>query len=167
MLSAATTAFARRGYFGTTTNEVAAEAGISQPYVVQYFGSKESLFLQVHERAGRLMTEQMRSVASDSASMSTFVADYKTAVVEPKLLLVMMHAVYAAQVPSIGDRARALFVQMYDILVKEAHATPEQAYEFMSKSLLLNTVLAMDVESHLDEYPWVKPLLNLISDNSG
>jgi AcrR family transcriptional regulator len=167
LLSAATTAFARRGYFGTTTNEVAAEAGISQPYVVQYFGSKESLFLQVHERAGRIVSEQMRSVAAESASMSTFVADYKRIVVEPKLLLVIMHAIFAASVPSIGDRARKLFVEMYDILANEAHATPEQAYEFLGKSLLLNTMLAMDVESHLDENPWVKPLLDLVYDKQG
>ena len=167
MLSAATTAFARRGYFGTTTNEVAAEAGISQPYVVQYFGSKEQLFLQVHERAGRLVSEQMRSVAAEAASMSTFVADYKRVVVEPKLLLVIMHAIFAASVPSIGDRARSLFVLMYDILTNEAHASPEQAHDFLGKSLLLNTVLAMDIESHLDENPWVKPLLDLVNDNSG
>src|SRR5690606_3960128 len=120
LLSAATTAFARRGYFGTTTNEVAVEAGISQPYVVQYFGSKESLFLQVHERAGRLVTEKMHDVAAQSATMSTFVADYKKIVVDPKLLLVIMHAVFAASVESIGDRARQLFVSMYDILTQEA-----------------------------------------------
>lgn len=162
LLSAATVAFARRGYFGTTTNEVAAEAGISQPYVVQYFGSKESLFLQVHERSGRLVTEQMRSVAAESASMSTFVADFRKVVVDPTLLLVIMHAIFAASVPSIGDQARKLFVLMYDILTREAHATAEQAHDFLGKSLLLNTVLAMDIESHLNENPWVKPLLDLI-----
>lgn len=166
LLSAATRAFARRGYFGTTTNEVAAEAGISQPYVVQYFGSKESLFLQVHERAGRLVTEKMRAVAFASASMSTFVADYRKIVVDPVLLLVIMHAVFAASVPSIGDRARELFVRMYDILTSEAHASPEQAHDFLAKSLLLNTVLAMDIESHLDENPWVRPLLDLINSSA-
>lgn len=166
LLAAATTAFARRGYFGTTTNEVAVEAGISQPYVVQYFGSKESLFLQVHERAGRLLTEKMRSVAAESASMSRFVADYKKIVVDSRLLLVVMHAVFASSVPSIGDRARSLFVSMYDILTQDAHASPEQAHDFLGKSLLLNTVLAMDIEAHLDENPWVKPLLDLINDTA-
>lgn len=166
LLSAATTAFARRGYFGTTTNEVALEAGISQPYVVQYFGSKESMFLQVHERAGRIVTEQMRSVATSAASMSTFTADYKKIVVDPKLLLVIMHAIFAASVESIGVRARELFATMYTILTKEAGATPEQAYEFLGKSLLLNTMLAMDIESHLDENPWVAPLLELVFDDA-
>lgn len=166
LLSAATTAFARRGYFGTTTNEVALEAGISQPYVVQYFGSKESLFLQVHERAGRIVTEQMRSVATASETMSTFTADYKRVVVDPKLLLVIMHAIFSASVESIGDRARKLFVLMYEILTQEAGATPEQAHDFLGKSLLLNTMLAMDIESHLDENPWVAPLLDLVRDNT-
>lgn len=164
LLSAATTAFARRGYFGTTTNQVAAEAGISQPYVVQYFGSKESLFLQVHERAGRLVAGQMREVASSSSDMSDFDVDYKKIVLEPALLLVIMHAIFAASVPSIGDAARTLFVRMYEILTEEAKATPAQAHDFLGKSLLLNTVLAMDIENHLDENPWVQPLLDLIHD---
>lgn len=166
LLSAATTAFARRGYFGTTTNEVAAEAGISQPYVVQYFGSKEKLFLQVHDRAGRLVTDKMRDVASASASMPSFVADYTKIVVEPQLLLVIMHAIFAASVESIGVRARALFVLMFQILTQEAGATPAQAHDFLGKSLLLNTVIAMDIESHLDENPWVQPLLDLIRDDA-
>ncbi|MBX3093247.1 MAG: TetR/AcrR family transcriptional regulator [Cryobacterium sp.] len=164
LLSAATIAFARRGYFGTTTNEVAVEAGISQPYVVQYFGSKESLFLQVHERAGRIVTEQMRSVAEASASMSTFVADYKRMVVDPALMLVIMHAIYAASVESIGDRARGLLMVMYEILTGDAGATPEQAHDFLGKSLLINTLIAMDIESHLDDSPWVAPLLELVRD---
>lgn len=166
LLSAATIAFARRGYFGTTTNEVAVEAGISQPYVVQYFGSKESLFLQVHERAGRLVSEKMRAVAASSASMSSFTVDYKKIVLDPALLLVIMHAIFAASVPSIGDAARKLFMTMYEILTQEANATPEQAHDFLGKSLLLNTVLAMDIENHLEENSWVRPLLDLIHDRA-
>lgn len=141
------------------------EAGISQPYVVQYFGSKEQLFLQVHERAGRLVTETMRDVAASAATMPTFVADYKRVVVEPQLLLVIMHAIFAASVDSIAVRARELFARMYGILTEEAGATPEQAHEFLGKSLLLNTMIAMDIESHLDENPWVKPLLDLAYDH--
>ena len=42
--------FAARGYFGTTTTEVAKEAGISQAYVYRLFPNKESLFVAVVER---------------------------------------------------------------------------------------------------------------------
>jgi AcrR family transcriptional regulator len=42
--------FAARGYFGTTTTEVAKEAGISQAYVYRLFPNKELLFVAVVER---------------------------------------------------------------------------------------------------------------------
>src|SRR3954454_25318426 len=51
VLAAATRAFARTGYAGTSTDAVAREAGVSQPYVVRMFGTKLDLFLAVFDRA--------------------------------------------------------------------------------------------------------------------
>ena len=51
VLAAATRAFARSGYAGTSTDAVAKEAGVSQPYVVRIFGTKLDLFLEVFDRA--------------------------------------------------------------------------------------------------------------------
>src|SRR5690348_7366167 len=45
ILRAALAVFGARGYEGATTDEVARAAGVSQPYVVRLFGSKENLFL--------------------------------------------------------------------------------------------------------------------------
>ncbi|MBN9195873.1 MAG: TetR/AcrR family transcriptional regulator, partial [Microbacterium sp.] len=45
IVRAAIAVFGARGYVGATTDEVAKAAGVSQPYVVRLFGSKESLFL--------------------------------------------------------------------------------------------------------------------------
>jgi len=47
VLEAATRAFARGGYAGTSTDAVGKEAGVSQPYVVRIFGTKQQLFLEV------------------------------------------------------------------------------------------------------------------------
>src|SRR6476659_11083238 len=55
VLDAATRAFARSGYAGTSTDAVAKEAGVSQPYVVRIFGTKLDLFLEVFTHAtGRI-----------------------------------------------------------------------------------------------------------------
>jgi AcrR family transcriptional regulator len=51
VLTAATTAFAAKGLYGTTTEEIARRAGISQPYVFRLFGSKMNLFIAVLARA--------------------------------------------------------------------------------------------------------------------
>ena len=41
--------FALRGYNGTSTDVVAREAGISQPYLFRLFHTKRELFLACHE----------------------------------------------------------------------------------------------------------------------
>ncbi|MCW2759669.1 MAG: hypothetical protein JWO46_3415, partial [Nocardioidaceae bacterium] len=50
VLQAAVRAFAHSGYAGTSTDAVAKEAGVSQPYVVRIFGTKLDLFLEVFDR---------------------------------------------------------------------------------------------------------------------
>src|SRR4026209_863396 len=50
VLAAANRAFSRGGYAGTSTDAVAKEAGVSQPYVVRIFGTKLDLFLEVFHR---------------------------------------------------------------------------------------------------------------------
>ena len=45
VLQAAVRAFGASGYQGTKTDEIARLAGVSQPYVIRLFGTKQELFL--------------------------------------------------------------------------------------------------------------------------
>src|ERR1700710_507693 len=65
ILDAASAVFGQRGYFGATTDQVARAAGISQPYVVRMFGSKEALFLAVIERAKSSLLQSFRAALAD------------------------------------------------------------------------------------------------------
>ncbi|WP_410790027.1 TetR/AcrR family transcriptional regulator [Kribbella sp. C-35] len=49
VLGAAIQAFGRSGYAGTKTDEIARLAGVSQPYVIRLFGTKQQLFLAAVE----------------------------------------------------------------------------------------------------------------------
>ncbi len=62
MLAAAIRAFARTGYSGTSTDVVAREAGVSQPYVVRMFGTKHELFLAAFEQATDRIRDAFRGV---------------------------------------------------------------------------------------------------------
>src|SRR4051794_26469431 len=69
ILEAATSVFGERGYFGATTDAVARAAGVSQPYVVRMFGTKEVLFLEVLRRAlDRLLTTFRAALAEGIAA---------------------------------------------------------------------------------------------------
>lgn len=49
LLEVATSAFSRRGFKGTTTKEIAAEAGVTEAVIFQHFPSKEALYSAVLE----------------------------------------------------------------------------------------------------------------------
>src|SRR3954451_7984695 len=65
VLGAATRAFSRSGYAGTSTDAVAKEAGVSQPYVVRIFGTKLALFLEVLERSCDRIRAAFEAVLAD------------------------------------------------------------------------------------------------------
>lgn len=52
LLDAAAVVFARRGYAGTTTAELAKEAGITEPIIYRHFKGKRELFIALIERTG-------------------------------------------------------------------------------------------------------------------
>jgi TetR/AcrR family transcriptional regulator len=64
VLAAAVAAFAEGGYAGTTTDDVARRAGVSQPYVVRMFGTKQALFLAVYEESTRRVQDGFRAAAA-------------------------------------------------------------------------------------------------------
>src|SRR4029078_3004152 len=63
ILRAALGAFADGGYAGTSTDQVARAAGVSQPYVVRLFGSKQDLFAQVYPFASQQVVDALAAVS--------------------------------------------------------------------------------------------------------
>ena len=61
ILDAALIEFAERGLHGTSTEDIAKRAGISQPYVFRLFGSKKRLFAAACARCMRELREQMEA----------------------------------------------------------------------------------------------------------
>ncbi|MBL4590601.1 MAG: helix-turn-helix transcriptional regulator [Phycisphaerales bacterium] len=58
LLDVAMELFAKRGYAGATTAQLAKEAGITEPIIYRHFKSKRDLFVALIERTGRRTLEQ-------------------------------------------------------------------------------------------------------------
>ena len=65
VIQAATAVFGDYGYYGTTTDQIARAAGVSQPYVVRMFGTKERLFTTVLERALEMLLDTFRAALAE------------------------------------------------------------------------------------------------------
>src|SRR6476646_2773392 len=63
VLDAALVEFAEHGLHGASTEAIAAEAGISQPYVFRLFGTKKELFTAVVNRCFRQTLEMFQRAA--------------------------------------------------------------------------------------------------------
>lgn len=160
LLSAASRAFARDGYHGTSTAAVAAEAGVSQPYIIQVFGTKEALFVEVHERAGALVEQQLQAILTQPFDPSRASIAYADVLMDRTVLLIVLQGLAASSVPAIGAAARSLFARLYGMLTREGGATDDEARAFLANGMLLNALLAIDMREHLDEHPWVTPLID-------
>lgn len=102
VLHTAIGAFAARGYFGTTTTEVAKAAGISQAYVYRLFPSKESLFVAVVEHCFvqvRASLERAATEAPGSSAEAVLAAmgeSYARLISDNDLMLIQLQAQAAA-----------------------------------------------------------------------
>lgn len=146
-IEAATEVFAARGYFGASTDQIARAAGISQPYVVRMFGGKEALFIEVIRRSlERILAafqEALEATADDplSALGSAYVALAR----REQVHLILLQAFAAGADPAVGPAARAGFEQLLDFLRHTAHLSADDAERFLSRGMLINTLMAIDL----------------------
>jgi AcrR family transcriptional regulator len=160
ILAAATRAFGRTGYAGTSTDAVAREAGVSQPYVVRMFGSKLDLFLEALARCTQQIITAFREVLAeqpfdpeDDEDWERLGLAYTRLVVDHReVLQVLMHGFAAAAEPRVGAQSRQQMAEIFNIVLGTG-CTEEQARGFVAEGMLINVMLAMQAPEHVDEHP--------------
>jgi TetR/AcrR family transcriptional regulator len=146
VLDAATREFGQYGYAGTTTDRVAAAAGVSQPYVVRIFGTKEKLFIEVLHRDLELLMTAFRAALAADADIPIhhrLGLAYADLLQDRGLLLSLMHGFVLGADPVIGRVARCGFLDVYRFLKEEAGIPAEEAANFLAHGMLLNTLVGM------------------------
>src|SRR5262245_27033287 len=106
VLRAAVKAFAASGYEGTKTDEITRMAGVSQPYVIRLFGTKQQLFLAAVQSVCDRIEEIFREAAEEAPELASLATNYERLLVEPELLLVLLQGFSASGDPVIGDCVR-------------------------------------------------------------
>ncbi|WP_261984588.1 TetR/AcrR family transcriptional regulator [Rhodococcus sp. WS3] len=159
VLAAATRAFARGGYSGTSTDAVAKEAGVSQPYIVRMFGTKAELFRAVFARAldeiVRTFTEKLDTLdiePDDPEFWAELGSAYGELILDRDLLLVMLHG-FATGTDDIATVSRFAMSKIYSLVRDRTGCTTEQARMFIANGMLINNLLAMKAPEHIDEDP--------------
>ncbi|MFY1673415.1 TetR/AcrR family transcriptional regulator [Plantactinospora sp. WMMB334] len=160
LADAAVKAFAVSGYAGTSTDDVARLAGVSQPYVIRLFGSKQRLFIAAVEHAAIRIEQAFRDAAGDSADLETLADAYEELLAERDLLAVLLHGFAASSDPVIGGVVRNCFGRIYRLIRELTGAGAEETATFLGSGMLLTVLASMQVlgPGAVPPEPWMSEI---------
>ncbi len=156
VLAAAISEFARSGYAGTSTEAIAARAGISQPYLFRLFGTKKDLFVATYDLVGDRIVNELTRV-SEGLEGEEALAAMGTAYVElmqdPELLEVQLHGFAAAPSdPDIARSCRRTFEVLQEVVVERTNLSDDELRQFFAMGMLISVMAAIDLLSLPDEW---------------
>jgi AcrR family transcriptional regulator len=162
LVGAAVTAFATAGYKGTSTDDVARLAGVSQPYVIRLFGSKQKLFLAAVEQACGRIEQAFREALAEKPELSSVGEAYSKLLTERELMAILLHGYAAAADPGIGPVVRAGFGRIYSVIRDGSGASDEDVRNTLAYGMLLTVLASMQLIGP-DAVPPEAPLDELVA----
>ena len=148
VLEAAVAEFAARGMAGTSTEDVARAAGISQPYLFRLFPTKKALFLALVERCYQRIEAAFAAAAGDKTGEEALEAmgdEYERLLKDRALLLLQMQAYAACEDPEIRAATRAGYKRLWGLVERVSGLPVDQVVLFFAMGMLMNVAAAMDL----------------------
>jgi AcrR family transcriptional regulator len=149
--------FAGGGYHGTSTEAIARDAGISQPYLFRLFGTKRELFLACWARAGqrirRTFVEAARGTPPEER-MKAMGDAYIRLLADREMLLFQMQAYAACSDPEIRAPVRRGYGEVIREVARITGAGPEELWHFFAEGMLLNVIASLDLPAAPEAREW-------------
>jgi AcrR family transcriptional regulator len=167
VLRVARECFAEGGYEGTSTEDIARRADISQPYIFRLFGTKRDLFVAVVEDCYRRLVEAFEEAAgelSGAEALAAMGATYKELIQDPVTLLVQMHSFTAsAKDAEIRQAAQAGMRRIWELAGIRSGLDEEALREWLAYGMLCNVVAALGLDQLTDS--WACQLMPKLEDS--
>ena len=161
VLEAAIAEFAERGYEGTSTEDIARRAGISQPYLFRLFGTKKELFKAAVNRCMRETLEVFQRAAEGKRGKEALDAmgdAYIDLLADRTRLGAQLQAYAACGDEEICEVVRAGYGDLVAYVERVSAVPPEEVMRFFACGMLLNVFSAMDLDRRPE--PWSARLLD-------
>jgi len=151
LLEAAVTEFAANGYHGTRTADIAARAGVSQPYVYALFPDKRALFLACHDWTTERIKEALEKASADLSEGDDVEQALDRAYQalfderpDQVLFQVQAHAAATAD-PAIRAPVRRRFIELIELSERLNGVSRDLVLRHVARSMLGNVALALDL----------------------
>src|SRR5215210_5333019 len=174
ILAVAIRHFAVGGFHGTSTEGIAREAGISQPYLFRLFRTKKELFLACMDRADAKVGEvfvRAAERAPEGEVLKTIGHAYIAELLPDRHAVLMQMQGYAATSdPDIQEHVRENYGRLVAEVQRLSGAEPDEVWRFFAHGMLLNITAALDLEAIADRSEWAaswcEPLALIEEDDS-
>ncbi|RPF39156.1 TetR/AcrR family transcriptional regulator [Streptomyces sp. TLI_185] len=165
IVAAAVECFAQKGFYGTTTHEIADWVGVSQPYLYRLYPNKEALFAAVVDHVSVVMTDTLvaHSPAPGAAGPGPEAAldaardAYAALVADRNILRFLMHANCAVGEPLVAQAVRRCYAKQVDT-VRQLLGDDDAVRRWFGAGMLDNVVAVLGL-ADIDE-PWAHVLAN-------
>jgi AcrR family transcriptional regulator len=162
VLEAALVEFAERGFAGTSTEDIARRAGISQPYLFRLFGTKKELYIASVTRCFRETLELFQRSAEGLRGEDALHAIGEAYIAQLEanktwLMAQMQSYAAAAEDPEIRAAVRAGYGDLVAYVKRVSGAEGPVIWQFFSTGMLLNVLATMHVNDRPE--PWMTELL--------
>jgi AcrR family transcriptional regulator len=162
VVEAAVACFAHKGFYGTTTNQIAQLASISQPYLYRLFANKEAVFVAAVDHVGGLLSQALITASAAQAegraasSPQALLAAYGGLIEDRDVLRFLMHANCATDEPVIRDAVRACYAQQVTLVHELLDGDQDAVRRWFGAGMLENVVATLDLADVAE--PWATTL---------
>jgi AcrR family transcriptional regulator len=158
ILAVALRQFAVGGLHGTSTEAIAREAGISQPYLFRLFHTKKELFLACVDRADAKVAEVFRGAAAAAPAGERLQAMGRAYVEEllpdRHAVLMQMQGYAATSDADIRAHVRSNYERLVSEVTRLSEADAGAVWTFFAQGMLLNVTQSLDLQAIAGESEW-------------
>src|SRR5215208_6603915 len=158
ILSVAVRHFAIGGLHGTSTEAIAREAGISQPYLFRLFRTKRELFLACVDRADGKVSDVFRRAVATAADDEKLIAMGHAYIDEllpdRHAVLMQMQGYVATSDPAIQAHVRENFGRLVAEVTELSGADAAAVWGFFAQGMLLNVTQSLDLRAIAPVSEW-------------
>jgi len=142
ILRAAVTHFGRTGLHGTSTETIAQEVGVSQPYLFRLFGTKKALFIEAvrwgFEVTATAFREAGEAAVDERDAFRRIGMAYGSVITDRRYLGIQLQAYAATDDEDIRQVVEEGFGSLVQAIVRYTDPTPEQLAAFLGRGMLMN-----------------------------
>lgn len=147
--------FARGGLHGTSTEAIAEDVGLSQPYLFRLFGTKLELFLACCEACNeRIIGAFAEACEGDTPEerLKSMGRAYKEILRDSEMLGFQLQMYASAGDPEIRERARDGYQAIVEQVRSLSGADEESTLRFFATGMLLNVAVSLGLDEIISAY---------------